>query len=188
MLFTCWLYWWCTIQTTHYAEGCTNIHTLKPPIRWSLLNSFPFLYHRKVGVGLPVAWQRNLTVLLAGTAWSLFSILSGVTHWGAIARERERERGIYISNFVFNINLFVNWFGSYFFILIRLEGAKGREGKVWGKEVRGRGLRWSFWLLYSLFSSEEDSSSSSSSSDDVSMSAMERGEHFQYCCSSQTSM
>lgn len=61
--------------------------TLKPPIRWSLLNSFPFLYHFSLGVGLPLAWQRNLTVLLAGTAWSFFSIFSGWAHCGAIARK-----------------------------------------------------------------------------------------------------
>lgn len=45
-----------------------SLPTLKPPMRWSLLNSLPFLYHFRVGVGLPLAWQRNFTVLLAGTA------------------------------------------------------------------------------------------------------------------------
>lgn len=67
-------------------------HTLKPPILWSFLNSFPFLYQRREGTGLPIAWQRNFTVLLAGTAWSCFSIFSGITHWGANARNRCKHR------------------------------------------------------------------------------------------------
>lgn len=54
-----------------------DVLTLKPPIRWSFLNSLPFFSHLSVGVGLPMDGQRNLTVLLAGTAWSFFSILSG---------------------------------------------------------------------------------------------------------------
>lgn len=65
--------------------------TLKPPMRWSLLNSLPFLYHFRVGVGLPLAWHRNFTVLLAGTAWSFFSIFSGWAHCGAIATEEDRR-------------------------------------------------------------------------------------------------
>lgn len=66
--------------------------TLNPPIRWSLLNSLPFLYHFREGIGFPLAWQRNLTVLLAGTAWSFFSIFSGWTHCGAIAEGGGRQR------------------------------------------------------------------------------------------------
>lgn len=68
--------------------------TLNPPILWSFLNSFPFLYQRRVGTGFPVAWHRNLTVLLAGTAWSCFSIFSGITHWGAMATEEKSEQKI----------------------------------------------------------------------------------------------
>lgn len=60
-------------------------HTLKPPILWSFLNSFPFLYQRREGTGFPITWHRNFTVLLAGTAWSCFSIFSGDNHRGANA-------------------------------------------------------------------------------------------------------
>lgn len=64
--------------------------TLKPPILWSFLNSLPFLYQRRLGTGCPTAWQRNFTVLLAGTAWSCFSIFSGMTQRGADAGEQRK--------------------------------------------------------------------------------------------------
>lgn len=66
--------------------------TLKPPILWSFLNSLPFLYQRRLGTGCPTAWQRNFTVLLAGTAWSCFSIFSGMTQRGADAGERDKRQ------------------------------------------------------------------------------------------------
>lgn len=126
-------------------------HTLKPPILWSFLNSFPFLYQRREGTGFPIAWHRNFTVLLAGTAWSCFSIFSGITHWGANAGK---------------------WGQHYDCIhfclrLIFIPTQKWRKKETAEEEV---GLRWSFSLLAdssldSLFSSEDDSSSSSSSED-----------------------
>ena len=75
---------WVSVVRLHRND---QKQTLKPPIRWSFLNSFPFLYQRSEGTGFPTAWHRNFTVLLAGTAWSCFSIFSGITHWGAIANE-----------------------------------------------------------------------------------------------------
>lgn len=75
---------WVSVVCLHRND---QKQTLKPPIRWSFLNSFPFLYQRSEGTGFPTAWHRNFTVLLAGTAWSCFSIFSGITHWGAIANE-----------------------------------------------------------------------------------------------------
>lgn len=69
--------------------------TLKPPILWSFLNSLPFLYQRRLGTGCPTAWQRNFTVLLAGTAWSCFSIFSGMTQRGADAGERSKRQCVH---------------------------------------------------------------------------------------------
>lgn len=119
--------------------------TLKPPILWSFLNSLPFLYQRRLGTGCPTAWQRNFTVLLAGTAWSCFSIFSGMTQRGADAGGPSEWQSRY--NYGFK--------------------RKRRGRRVQRKEAR---LRWSFSLLAdcsleTLFSSEDDSSSSSSSED-----------------------
>lgn len=72
-------------------------------MRWSRLNSFPFLSQRSFGTGFPSAWHRNFTVLLAGTAWSFFSIFSGWAHRGAIAtRDKSGIRLITMSNSSFH--------------------------------------------------------------------------------------
>lgn len=80
---------WFGLFFSLYKNG--QKHTLNPPILWSFLNTFPFLYQRREGTGFPVAWHRNFTVLLAGTAWSCFSIFSGITHCGANANEETRR-------------------------------------------------------------------------------------------------
>lgn len=120
---------------------------MKPPILWSFLNSLPFLYQRRLGTGCPTAWQRNFTVLLAGTAWSCFSIFSGMTQRGADAGEQSKRQCVH----------------NY--------GVKGgRRGRGAERNEGEASLRWSFSLLAdcsleTLFSSEDDSSSSSSSED-----------------------
>lgn len=125
-------------------------HTLKPPILWSFLNSFPFLYQRREGTGFPFAWHRNFTVLLAGTAWSCFSIFSGITHWGANAGKVGKHHDY--NNFS----------------LPCLFSTQKQTKRLRKREQFG--LRWIFSLLADnssdgLFSSEDDSSSSSSSED-----------------------
>lgn len=66
--------------------------TLIPPIRCSPLNSLPFFSQWMVGVGLPVAAQRNLTVLAAGMAKSFLSIRSGRVQYGAAAGETQNRK------------------------------------------------------------------------------------------------
>lgn len=48
--------------------------TRMPPMRCSPRNSRPFLNQRMLGLGLPEAGQRNLTVFPAGTAYSFLSM------------------------------------------------------------------------------------------------------------------
>lgn len=91
-----WDHWHISTRSrwTEMDRQIISLLTLKPPMRWSLLNSLPFLYHFRVGIGLPLAWHRNLTVLLAGTAWSFFSIFSGWAHCGAIAKQTTKKRTV----------------------------------------------------------------------------------------------
>lgn len=53
--------------------------TRMPPMRCSPWKSWPSLSQRMVGMGLPDAGQRNLTVFPAGTACSFFSM-----RWGCV--------------------------------------------------------------------------------------------------------
>lgn len=62
-----------------------------PPIRCSPLNSLPFFSQWMVGVGLPDAAQRNLTVLAAGMAKSFLSIRSGRVQYGAPVGETQNR-------------------------------------------------------------------------------------------------
>lgn len=78
-------------ELVEHWTGPTLLPTLKPPMRWPFLNILPFLYHLIVGVGFPLAWHLNLTVLLAGTACGFNSILSGWAHVGAKAEEEDKN-------------------------------------------------------------------------------------------------
>lgn len=92
-----WSFRTCKSQLPASNLQLTNPLTLMPPIRCSPLNSLPFFSQWMVGVGLPDAAQRNLTVLAAGMAKSFLSIRSGLVQYGAPVGETQNRMGLYCS-------------------------------------------------------------------------------------------
>lgn len=69
------------------TEEGDRLPTLIPPMRCSPLNSRPFLSHLMLGMGLPIAGQRNFTVFPAGTAYSFFSMRWTCVQYGPVDRQ-----------------------------------------------------------------------------------------------------